>query len=208
MQARPENVGKRWTPAEESQILSKSATGVPIKAIAEQHGRTICGVRMRLLLIATTFVSEGKTVSEAARLTGLNASRIIAQIQMSEKTDSDSAAPVPSPKMQFSHTLSRADLQAIPAKRRLDAIQRYVDHHVGLNVQHAAAAGETNYLFVIPKVASMGKSYPPAYEVTPYDIVEGLKAKYPGCDVEFGEEWVETRPGVRVHRSGIKIDWS
>jgi hypothetical protein len=25
----------------------------------------------------------------------------------------------------------------------------------------------------------MGKSYPPAYEVTPYDILEGLMAKYP-----------------------------
>ena len=208
MQARPENNGKRWTPAEMSQVLSKSATGVPIKAIAEQHGRTTGAIRSRLMLAAFTFVSQGKTMSEAARLTGLQTSQIIAQIQKSEKTDSDSAAPVPSPKMQFSATFSRADLQAIPAKRRLDAIQRYVDHHVGLNVQHAAAAGETNYLFVIPKVASMGKSYPPAYEVTPYDIVEGLKAKYPGCDIEFSEEWVETRPGVRVHRSGIRIDWS
>jgi hypothetical protein len=111
-------------------------------------------------------------------------------------------------KMQFPTTFSRSDLQAIPAKRRLEAIRSYIDHHVGLNVQHAAAAYKTNYLFVIPKVASMGKSYPPAYEVTPYDIVEGLKAKYPGCDVEFSEEWIETRPGVREHRSGIRIDWS
>jgi hypothetical protein len=44
--------------------------------------------------------------------------------------------------------------------------------------------------------------------VTPADILEGLKAKFPGCDVELHEEWVDVRPGVREHRSGIRIDWS
>ena len=208
MQSRPENNGKRWTPAEELLILSKSTAGIPIKAIAEEHGRTTGGIRSRLMLIAFTFVSEGKTMSEAARLTGLRVSQILARIQKSEKTDSGSAAPVPSPKMQFPTTLSRAELQAIPAKRRLDAIRSYIDHHVHQNVQLAAALGKTSYLFVIPKSTNMGQSHPPAYVVTPDDIVEGLKAKFPGCDVEFNEEWVETRPGVREHRSGIKIDWS
>jgi hypothetical protein len=160
------------------------------------------------MLAAFTFVSQGKTMSEAARLTGLQTSQIIAQIQKSEKTDSDSAAPVPSPKMQFSATFSRADLQAIPAKRRLDAIRSYIDHHVDQNVRLAATLGKTNYMFVIPKPSHMVQSHPPAYVVTPDDIIDGLKAKYPGCDIEFSEEWVETRPGVRVHRSGIRIEWS
>lgn len=206
MQSRPENFCKRWSPAELAQVLSKSATGVPIKAIAEQHGRTTGGIRSRLMLAAFAFVSQGKTVSEAARLTGLNASQIIAQIQMSEKTDSVSAAPVPSPKMQFSTTLSRADLQAIPAKLRLETIRRYIDNHLGQNVQHASALGQTSYLFVIPPPERMRHAN--EYVVTPNDIVEGLKVKYPGCDVEFSEEWVETRPGVREQRSGIRIDWS
>jgi hypothetical protein len=26
--------------------------------------------------------------------------------------------------------------------------------------------------------------------------------------VELHEEWVDVRPGVREHRSGIRIDWS
>ena len=110
--------------------------------------------------------------------------------------------------MQFPNTISRAELQAIPEKRRREAIQRYVDHHVPQNVQLAAALGKTSYLFVIPKSTNMGHSHPPAYEVTPYDIMEGLKAKFPGCDIEFSEEWVDVRPGVREHRSGIRIDWS
>lgn len=109
--------------------------------------------------------------------------------------------------MQFPTTHSRAELQAIPAKRRLEAIQRYVDRNIVQNVQTAAAAGDTSYMFVVPK-AERPNCYPPPYVVTPDDILEGLKAKFPGCDIEFTEEWVETRPGVRVHRSGIRIDWS
>ena len=206
MQARPENNGKRWTPAEELLILSKSTAGIPIKAIAEEHGRTTGGIRSRLMLIAFTFISEGKTMSEAARLTGLRVSQILARIQKSEKTDSGSAAPVPSPKMQFSTTLSRADLQAIPAKRRLEAIRRYIDNHLGQGVQTAAALGQTSYLFAIPPPERMRHAH--EYVVTPDDIVDGLQVKFPGCGIEFTEEWVETRPGVRVHRSGIRIDWS
>lgn len=107
--------------------------------------------------------------------------------------------------MEFSATFSRADLRALPAKRRLEAIQLFIDHHLGVSVRSAAADGKTNYLFEIPKKTTYRSA---AYQVTPEDIVEGLKVKYPGCDVEFSEEWVETRPGVREHRSGIKIDWS
>lgn len=206
MQARPENFCKRWTPAEMRLVLSKSTAGIPIKTIAEEHGRTTGGIRSRLMLIAFAFVSEGKTISETARLTGLKASDIIAQVQKSEKTDSGSAAPVPSPKMQFPTTHSRAELQAIPAKRRLEAIQRYVDRNIVQNVQSAAALGQTSYLFAIPPPERMRHAH--EYVVTPDDIAEGLQAKFPGCDIEFTEEWVETRPGVRVHRSGIRIDWS
>lgn len=111
--------------------------------------------------------------------------------------------------MNFSSTFSRADLQAIPAKRRLDAIRLYVDNCVDQSVRLAAALGKTSYLFVIPPVTtSQHRTHPPAYVVTPDDIVEGLKSKFPGCGVEFSEEWVETRPGVREHHSGILIDWS
>jgi hypothetical protein len=208
MQPLPENTGKRWTPAEELLLLSKSMSGIPFDTIADQHGRTPGGIYCRLMLIASTFVSEGKTVSEAARLTGLQTAQILAQIQTSGKTDSVSAVPVPPHKMQFSTTLSRADLQAIPAKRRLDTIRRYIDQHLGENVQAAAAAGKTSYLFVIPPTTAQCRSHPPAYVVTPDDIVEGLKVKFPDCRIEFSEEWVETRPGVREHRAGILIDWS
>jgi hypothetical protein len=105
--------------------------------------------------------------------------------------------------------ISRADLLAIPAKRRWDAICSYVDHNVTQNVRQAATLGKTCYMFVVPpKHKSMASTYPPPYEVTPDDIVEGLRAKFPDCKIDFAEEIVETRPGVREIRSGIMIDWS
>ena len=104
----------------------------------------------------------------------------------------------------FSHnTHSRASLQAAPAERRLAAIRHFIDDNhnkTGIAVQNAAALGKTSYLFAL--------SIPPHFTLTSADILEGLKAKFPGCDVELHEEWVDVRPGVREHRSGILIDWS
>ena len=110
-------------------------------------------------------------------------------------------------KMQFSHTLSREDLQAIPAKRRIEAITRYVDQLYN-EIYNAAAAGKSSYLHKCVPNQSFGKTYPPQYIPTTEDIIEGLKAKYPGCSVSYVEEWVDVRPGVKEQRSGIKIDWS
>jgi hypothetical protein len=110
--------------------------------------------------------------------------------------------------MQFSVTFSRDDLQAIPAKRRLEAIRSHIDHTLSMTVQQVAAAGKTSYLYVIPSTSGMPKSYPPAYVVTPDDLIEGLRVKFPGCDISHSEEWIDVRPGVREHRKGILIDWS
>jgi hypothetical protein len=110
----------------------------------------------------------------------------------------------------FSHnTHSRASLQAAPAERRLADIRQAIDancDHTGRAVQAAAALGKTSYLVALPLRYSSG--LPPDPTLTPADILEGLKAKFPGCDVELHEEWVDVRPGVREHRSGIRIDWS
>ncbi len=110
--------------------------------------------------------------------------------------------------MNFTTTFSRSQLQAIPATRRLEAITAYVDRHLGSVVQTAAAAGKTSYLFVVPKNPGQSATTPPAYELTPDDLVEGIQAKFPECDVDFHEEWVDVCPGIREHRAGIKIDWS
>jgi hypothetical protein len=112
--------------------------------------------------------------------------------------------------MQFPQTISRTELQAVPVKRRLEAIRNYIENNnIYQAVYNAAATGKTSHLYIIPANSSGTVIRPgAAYEVTPDDLVEGLRAKFPGCDVVHSEEWVDVRPGVREHRKGILIDWS
>ena len=41
-----------------------------------------------------------------------------------------------------------------------------------------------------------------------YELLAGLKEKFPDCIVSLQEDWVETRQDVRVLKKGILIDWS
>ena len=41
-----------------------------------------------------------------------------------------------------------------------------------------------------------------------YELLAGLKEKFPDCTVSFQEDWVETRKDMRVLKKGILIDWS
>ncbi len=103
--------------------------------------------------------------------------------------------------------ITRTELQEIPARIRRETIQRYVGNKVYNQVQEAAMRGRTSYLFVVPPPQLLGVN-PTEYKVTPEDIMEGLKETFPGCTIDFTEEWIDVRPGVREHRAGIKIDWS
>jgi hypothetical protein len=126
------------------------------------------------------------------------------------KTDLDWNTPtfLHSKMQNFCPPLSRADLQSIPAKRRLEAIGQYVNEHLYKQVWEAAAKGKTSYLFVTPTRRPIAFDPNERYKVTPEDIMEGLKETFPGCTIDFTEEWIDVRPGVREHRAGIKIDWS
>jgi hypothetical protein len=108
----------------------------------------------------------------------------------------------------FKQTLSRADLQAIPIKRRLDAIRDYIERNISQQV-HLAAFTETSYFASLPPQNPTTKQQPPPYQVTAVDVLEGLKAKYPDCTIMFYEKPVPTnRPGVTEQHTGILIDWS
>ena len=111
--------------------------------------------------------------------------------------------------MQFSQTFSRAKLQGIPAERRRQAIVNHVEW-MHQQVIDAAAMGKTSYIhsYAPQLVASARCTAPGQYVPTKDDIIEGLKVKFPDCDVSYVEEWVDVRHGVREQKVGIKIDWS
>ncbi len=110
----------------------------------------------------------------------------------------------------MSSTISRAELQAIPVKRRLNAIRDYVDRNVVQQVQAAAITGTSYFVFPLPGPISGHPCFqPPPYVVTSLDLLEGLKTRYPDCDIMFYEKPVPTnRPGVTEQHTGILIDWS
>jgi hypothetical protein len=108
--------------------------------------------------------------------------------------------------MQFSNTLSRAQLQDLPAKRRRDAIIAFCDQlHWAVN--EAATLGKTSYLHT-PNNRGTSGCHPPPYIPTPEDIMEGLKLKFPDCTITLFDDWVDVRSGVRERRTGYLIDWS
>ena len=111
-------------------------------------------------------------------------------------------------KMQFTQTYSRAKLQGIPAERRLQAIANHVEW-MQQQVIDSAAIGKSSYLHTYPPKGATARCCTPGHYVpTRDDIIEGLKIKFPDCDISYVEEWIDVCPGHREQRSGIKIDWS
>jgi hypothetical protein len=49
---------------------------------------------------------------------------------------------------------------------------------------------------------------PVAPEDRTYELLAGLKEKFPDCSVSLHEDWVETRQGVKELKKGILVDWS
>jgi hypothetical protein len=108
--------------------------------------------------------------------------------------------------------MSRSQLQAVPAQRRLAAIEDYISRHIYQAVYGTAASGKSSYLYPLPKTTEKQRQIntpsPLEYVVTPNDMMEGLQTTFPDCKIAYSEEWVDVRPGVRELRTGILIDWS
>ena len=109
------------------------------------------------------------------------------------------------------NTFSRNYLRDLPEKRRRDAIEQAVQ---GLHNQviHAATYGKMFHVVDIGHIVKCrsinyrDQSQP--YIPTNDDLVEGFKAKFPDCRVEYAEMWEDVRPGVREQKIGILVDWS
>lgn len=208
-------IGHPWTKEEETSILVDIEAGLHIGTIAAKQQRTTGGIRSRLTRIACSFV-ENKTMSlyEASGRTGIRTARI--QEMLTRKTDQEAAKKACPTKMEFhfSSTITREELQDAPRRRKIAHLQTIVDQR--LNLQTAAALGKTSYLWEVNAEQIMREmtfgSPPPT--VTLDEIVEAVRAKYPGCTVGKVEEWVDVpnrqpgQPPTRTLKSGIKIDWS
>jgi hypothetical protein len=113
-------------------------------------------------------------------------------------------------------TFSREYLQSLPVLHRDRTINSVIQQYEN-EVVSAATAGKAFHLVNVSRHLGTSNqrrgmlghhTYPPAYQVTADDLVEGFKKKFPGCRVEYTETWEDVRPGVKEQRSGILVDWS
>lgn len=110
-------------------------------------------------------------------------------------------------------TYTRAQLQDLPEKRRRDAIRNAMPA-LRQQVIAAATEGTTFHIVDISQFTKFQNggfkvhSHPKPYIPTVEDLVEGVKATFPDCRVEYTEMWEDVRPGVREQKKGILVDWS
>lgn len=111
--------------------------------------------------------------------------------------------------MEFKETFSREFLQNEQARfreaQRVQAVTTHVNQYSGLIVG-AAREGKTHYTL---DMTSGGFRYG-NYELTTDDLLQGYRAKFPGCKVEYGETWEPSpkNPNQMNKKAGIVIDWS
>ncbi len=108
------------------------------------------------------------------------------------------------------NTYSRADLQQMQEKFRKDNLINFIEYHVVNNICNAAREGKTQYFWTNPIPKNHIGGYPNQTHIpfTNEELIAILKEKFPDTTVEYQETWVETRPGVKEEKKGIRIDWS
>ena len=106
----------------------------------------------------------------------------------------------------------RTYLQSLAGIRKREQLQQVLRHYEEA-IKTAAMDGKNSYLAsniqYIPYHTHcrdrQQQALPPP---TTEEIIEAFQNKYPGCDVTYKEEWVDTDSNTRVLKKGIMIDWS
>ena len=109
----------------------------------------------------------------------------------------------------MSKTFSRAHLQTLPEtaiQTRMDQFVRLFQSQVLASAQH----GFTSYFVDIDMSQLNQQSCRPSCvrPATEQDVVAAFQRLFPDCDVVFMEDWIETRPGTKELKKGVRVDWS
>ena len=111
--------------------------------------------------------------------------------------------------MEFKETFSREFLQSEQFRfkelLRVQSVTRHVNQYSAM-VVGAAREGKMQYTIEThPGGFRVGE-----YTATSDDLLEGYRAKFPDCRVEYGETWEPSHrnPNQMNKKSGIIIDWS
>ena len=108
-------------------------------------------------------------------------------------------------------TFSREYLQTERARYlksvRDELIRNHIGQHTGL-ILGAARDGRIQQTVSIVELEL--RVHHSQYTLTIDDLLEGYRAKFPDCKVEYGETWEASpkNPNQMNKKSGIVIDWS
>jgi hypothetical protein len=72
----PANMGKAWSDDQILQLLQGVRKKKSMEEIAEEHKRTVGGIKSRLRQLATEYHTEGRSMEQIVKFTGLTAEEI------------------------------------------------------------------------------------------------------------------------------------
>ena len=108
-------------------------------------------------------------------------------------------------------TYSREFLQQIPAKRKKQRIDGIISSFIS-ELQTQAASGKTTYMYNTQLLDNILRKrpgeFPPDPEILLDELLAGIRERFPDCDVNYEETWVDQSNNTKVLKKGILIDWS
>jgi hypothetical protein len=110
----------------------------------------------------------------------------------------------------MSRVFDRAYMQSLAGFRKRQQID-YIINMYQQAIEDAAKNGKPSYLVDMQgrhMQPTNIKGQEPILPPTPEELIEAFQKKYPGCDVSYKEEWIDTDASTRVLKKGILIDWS
>jgi len=102
-----------------------------------------------------------------------------------------------------SNPISRAFLQGMQEATKQRCIDGIIDRAVSY-IKEQANSGKTSYMYDPLENIERYKQL----SITIDQVVDAFKRKFPDCDVSYEEIWNEVKPGNKILKKGIVIDWS
>lgn len=112
-------------------------------------------------------------------------------------------------------TYSRKFLQQIPTERKKQRIDGIITSFIS-DLQTQAASGKTTYMYNtqllddynVNRLRKRPGEFPPDPEILLDELLAGIRERFPDCDVNYEETWVDKSNNIKVLKRGIVIDWS
>ena len=95
-------------------------------------------------------------------------------------------------------TYSASYLQGVQTRRKQAYVELLIQNVIG-EIEDTAAKGHTSYMIEQRNVTAL---------LSTEELIAELRIRFPGCNVNFQEVWVDTHILTKELKRGFVIDWS